>query len=263
MYNTQSLNDYTHLYKTVALSIIIYVLLMLTASIVLIFAFDFPDILRKPIEEMLGLFHENRVITVPAYYVFVLSGVAFIMMVSLLYKIVTPKDSVAGFMALVSGILFGLLSNLGFIRWPFLMDYLGQVISDPATSETQRQTIEIVFNSFHNYAGVAVGENFAFWFEGFWILFFSASISRQKNLFPSYLSKLGTIIGAGMLIYTLEQFGGVFSVMGHINMLIHAGFLIWLLAVAILLIKKQPELGKFTSGFLILGYIILLVTAYA
>ena len=112
------------------------------------------------------------------------------------------------------------------------------------------------------YKSVAVGENFAFWFEGFWLIFFSAAFSRNKDIFPSYLSTLGYIIGAGMLIYTLEQFGGIFAALGAINVIIHAGFLMWLLALAVLLIKRTPELGKLASGLLIIGYILLLVTAY-
>ena len=255
-------NVQAQLFKYTAMTIIAYVSLMLTASIILIFAFDFPDILREPVDKMLGLFYSNRNITVPAYYVFVLSGIAFVMMVALLYKAITPRESTSGFLALISGILFGVLSNLGFIRWPFLMDYLGKVISDPAVNDMQKQTVEIVFNAFHNYAGVAVGENFAFWFEGFWVLFFSISIARQDKLFPRYMTKIGYIIAAGMFVYTLEQFGGIFTVLGEINVIIHAGFLMWLLGISVLLLKKRPELGKISAGLLIIGYFVLLATAY-
>jgi hypothetical protein len=184
------------------------------------------------------------------------------MMASLFYRVVTPRESVSGFLALISGILFGLLSNLGFIRWPFLMAYLGEMVSDPATGQSQKDTIVLIFNSFHNYAGVAVGENFAFWFEGFWVLFLSAAIARQKHIFPTYIKTIGYIIGALMLIYTLEQFGGIFAFLGEINVIIHAGFLIWLLAIAILLLRRRPQLGKPAVVLLLFGYVILLITAY-
>ncbi|MCP5062665.1 MAG: DUF4386 domain-containing protein [Ignavibacteriae bacterium] len=249
-------------------SIIVYVFLMLAASISLIFVFDFPDILREPVEVMLTKFNNNRDLVIPAYYLFVLSGLAFIFMVLLIHKAVVQKESVPGFLAVVFGVLFGLTSNLGFIRWPFLMDYLSQMYNNPTTTFAQKEIIKITFNSFHNYAGVAVGENFAFWFEGFWTIFISQTISNRSDLFPKYLSKIGYIIGAGMLVYTLEQFGGVFALLGVISMIIHAGLLVWLLAISVIILQarngvyENPRLSKTSIVILLLLYLSLLLTAY-
>jgi hypothetical protein len=170
-------------------------------------------------------------------------------------------------LALVCGILFGLTSNLGFIRWPFLMDYLSAAYTNPGATQLQKEMIKISFDSFHNYAGVAVGENFAFWFEGFWTIFISVIIRSREDIFPAYTGIIGIIIGISMLIYTLEQFGGPFALLGEINMAVHAGFLVWLLAISILLLKtrfsnNKPVIGKTAGSILILFYMILLLTAY-
>lgn len=256
-------------YNIASLSILIYVVLMLAASISLIFVFDFPDILREPVEVMLAKFNSNSGLVVPSYYLFVLSGISFIFMTLLIHKTIVPRDSILGFLAVVSGVLFGLLSNLGFIRWPFLMKYLSGVIADPALTETGKETVKLIFNSFHTYSGVAVGENFAFWFEGFWVLFISGVIKMRKDVFPEYLSSLGFVIGAGMLVYTLEQFGGIFATLGVMNMIIHAGFLVWLCAVSILIYRFQanknymPVLGNTAGALLIVFYAVLLITSYA
>ena len=84
------------------------------------------------------------------------------------------------------------------------IDYLATTFNDPSTSEIQKENIKLIFNSFHNYAGVAVGENFAFWFEGFWMLSLSIIVKRRSDIFPKYMSITGIILGTGMLIYTLE-----------------------------------------------------------
>ncbi len=262
-YTQKMLNE-----KFVSLSILSYVVLMLTASISLIFVFDFPDILREPVDVMLAKFSENSTLIIPSYYLFVLSGIAFIFMVLLIHKSVVPKESTAGFLAVVFGVLFGLTSNMGFIRWPFLMDYLSTAFNDPATTSRQKEMIKITFNSFHNYAGVAIGENFAFWFEGFWTIFISYVFSKREEVFPKYITVTGYLIGAGMLIYTLEQFGGAFTFLGSINIIIHAGFLVWLLAVSILIYKYKTNSSSMNrlgivGGTLLMGlYLVLLATAY-
>lgn len=255
------------LYYYSGLTIAAYVILMLGAAISLIFVFDFPDILREPIDVMLAAFNNNRVLVVPSYYLFVISGIAFIFMVILVGKSVESEFSPLGLLALVSGILFGLTSNLGFIRWPFLMDYLSSTFNHPETTQMQKEMIKISFESFHNYTGVAVGENFAFWFEGFWTIFISILVKKRHDIFPKYIRIIGIPIGIGMLIYTLEQFGGPFAILGEINMLIHSGFLVWLTAIAILLVKRskmndKPELGKVISIILIIFFVVLLLTSY-
>lgn len=251
--------------KYTAISIIIYVMLMLAASLSLIFFFNFPDILREPVEVMLESFNNNRDLIVPAYYLFVLSGIVFTFMSILIYKTITTKDSTLGLFALVCGIMFGLLSNIGFIRWPFLMDYLSITFNDPNSTMAQKDSIKLIFNAFHNYAGVAVGENFAFWFEGFWMIFISILIKRKADLFPKYIGWIGILLGSGMLIYTLEQFGGIFAFLSTINVIIHAGLLVWLLAVSILLIKsgtQKQKLGVIAGSILIIFYLILLIMAF-
>ena len=57
------------------------------------------------------------------------------------------------------GVLAGLVQLLGLIRWPFLVPYLARLDADPVASPTQRETVDIVFQSFNRYLGVAVGEH--------------------------------------------------------------------------------------------------------
>ena len=66
--------------------VIIHIVMMLTAGVILIYTFDFPDILRENMETTLGLFHKNKTFTVPAYYLFTLTGISFMTIVLLLFK---------------------------------------------------------------------------------------------------------------------------------------------------------------------------------
>lgn len=233
--------------KITAWIVIFHIVLMLTAGIILIFTFDFPDILRRPMEETLGLFYKNRSYTVPAYYLFTLSGISFMLMVLLLFKTLNFQKSTTGFLAVVFGVLFGLTSSLGFIRWPFLMAHFGELLQNQSTG-ISKETLKLVYDSFHTYAGVSVGENFAFWFEFLWMFLFSRSLLYKLQVFPKYLSYIGQLLGVGMLIYALEQFGGVFSVLGPLNMIVHTAQLGWLVAISFCLFNIQKTAqGKLTT----------------
>ncbi|MDW3208374.1 MAG: DUF4386 family protein [Reichenbachiella sp.] len=210
--------------------IIIHIILMLTAGIILIYTFEFPDILRENMETTLGLFYKNRSFTVPAYYLFTLTGISFMTVVLLLFKTLNFNNSTTGFLAVVFGVLFGLTSSLGFVRWPFLMQHLGELVAH--ASPAQLETIRVIYDSFHIYAGVSVGENFAFWFEFLWMFLFSTSMLSKPDYFPNYLARIGQVLGLGMLVYAMEQFGGMFSALGPLNMIVHTGQLAWLLALA-------------------------------
>ena len=196
-------------------------------------------------ETTLGLFHSKRAFTVPAYYLFTLTGISFMTIVLLLFKTLKFQDSTPGFLAVVFGVLFGLTSSLGFVRWPFLMQHLGALVA--TTDLEQIETIRIIYDSFHIYAGVSVGENFAFWFEFLWMFLFSTSLLARPDIFPKYMARIGQGLGIGMLVYSMEQFGGMFSTLGPLNMIVHTAQLGWLLSISFCLFNVQSDKqGKLT-----------------
>ncbi len=245
--------------------ILFHILIMLTAGVILVFTFEFPDILREPMETTLGLFYKNRAFTVPAYYLFTLSGISFMTMILLLFKTLRFQESTSGFLAVVFGVLFGLTSSMGFARWPFLMQYLGEVITSK-TTDIPLNTIQVIYDSFHIYAGVSIGENFAFWFEFLWMFLFSTSILAKTEVFPKYLARVGQILGIGMLVYSLEQFGEAFSFLGPLNMIVHTAQLAWLLAIAFCLFnidsKRRGSLSFIQKTSALGMFIILLVISF-
>ncbi|WP_424961835.1 DUF4386 family protein [Ekhidna sp.] len=225
--------------------VIIHILMMLIAGVVLIYTFEFPDILRENMETTLELFYKNKAFTVPAYYLFTLTGISFMTTVLLLFKTLRFHESTSGFLAVVFGVLFGLTSSLGFVRWPFLMQHLGQLAAN--ASSDQLEYIRVIYDSFHIYAGVSIGENFAFWFEFLWMFLFSTSLLSKPEVFPRFIARIGQGLGIGMLIYSLEQFGGTFTALGPLNMIVHTAQLGWLLAVSFLLFNAESaRQGKLT-----------------
>lgn len=250
-------------YTYTAIIVCLHIVAMLTAGIILVFTFDFPDILRQPMEVTLGMFTANSSFTVPAYYLFTLTGISFMTVALLLYRVTNLRKTVFGFLATVFGVMFGLTSSLGFVRWPFLMRSLGEALQQH-TVDTE--VLRLVYTSFHTYAGISVGENFAFWFEFLWMFFVSTAMLSCSSTFPKYVARVGQVLGLGMLLYSLEQFGGLFALLGPLNMMVHTAQLAWLLAVAMCLFNyRSVGSGKLSKSQLCtcLGlYVVLLVVSF-
>jgi hypothetical protein len=233
---------------------------MLGAYFGLSAVFDFPDILRKPSSEMLGIFSERRTLVVPFYYAFVLSQLAFVAVALLLYRALRGERSTLAFVATGFGVLAGFAQALGFLRWPFLVPRLAEVVSLPSSSLATRETAVLVFESFHTYAGVAVGENLFFWCESIWAILLGVFLVRDAVV-THLMAGVLLLIGAGILIYTLEQFGGSFAALGPLNVLAHGALLFWLLGLAWLLFNAQNaptlplRLSPVAAGILLAGYL--------
>jgi len=66
------------------------------------------------------------------------------------------------------GVLAALVQFLGLARWPFLVPYLARAAAEPQASAARRDAVDIVFQSFNRYLGVAVGEHLGYGLTGAW-----------------------------------------------------------------------------------------------
>jgi hypothetical protein len=51
---------------------------------------------------------------------------------------------------------------LGWIGWPFLVPYLARAASAPDARPARLEAVDVVFQSFNRYLGVAVGEHLGY-----------------------------------------------------------------------------------------------------
>jgi hypothetical protein len=104
------------------------------------------------------------------------------------------------------GVLAGLVQLLGLIRWPFLVPYLARVDADPDASSAQREAVDIVFQSFNRYLGVAVGEHLGYLLTGTWTVLIGAAFTHT-TVAPGWLGIPGIVIGTVLALCSLEFVG--------------------------------------------------------
>lgn len=231
--------------RLLALAMLTFSALMLTAYFGLITYFQFPDVLRLPTTAMMELFIVNQPKVITFYYLFVLSQIAFIGVVLIFQHYLSRQNSVYLTLATGFGVVAGLCQAIGFARWPFLVPYLAGIVQDPAATEIQRETAVIVFQSFHNFAGIAVGENIFFLLEGLWAVCLSVHLFTCRQM-PLRLVSVLFFSGITVLTYSIEQFGGAMAVLGPLNVAAHAAIVFWFIALSVTLLTQATYVDSDT-----------------
>jgi hypothetical protein len=168
--------------------------------------FDYPDILRRPTDEVLARFREGGTTLVLVWWSFALTALLFAPVVVLLSQAIGDADGALVAVATTIGVLAAAVQFLGLIRWPFLVPYLARVAAEPDAAPARREAVDVVFQSFNRYLGVAVGEHLGYALTGTWTLLIGVALT-QTTAAPTWLGIVGLAIGPLLILCSFEFVG--------------------------------------------------------
>jgi hypothetical protein len=192
--------------------------------------FEYPDILRKPTDYILSKFSAGGNRLLVTWYSFALTGLLFIPVAILVNQVLTEDRMPYMALATVVGVLAGLVQFLGLIRWTFLVPYLARTYFEPNTSQASRDSIAVVFQAFHRYAGMAVGEHLGYLCTSVWTAFVALAIT-QSSQFSTWLGWAGFIPAIGIFVGLFEEAG--FQPAAAVNAISYILWSLWLIAVGV------------------------------
>jgi hypothetical protein len=197
-------------------------------------AFEYPDILRKPTDHILRRFKEGGASLRRLWYAFTFSAVLFTpvpVMVQQVFQPAVPWYLVVG---TTMGVLAGAVQFLGLIRWPFLVPSLADMYTKPKATQATRDSVEVVFQAFHRYVGVAIGEHLGYIFTSIWTILLCVAIIQTNLVSPLY-GWLGILPAIGVFIGVFEETG--FKSAGAINAISYILWSVWLVAFGIAFLR--------------------------
>jgi Domain of unknown function (DUF4386) len=168
--------------------------------------FDYPNILRSPTEEVLSRFKAGGVSLKLIWYGFLLTAVLLAPLAVLVGQVLDRDGLAIVPTATVVGVLAAVVQFLGLARWPFLVPTLARKYDDPASTEAAREATVVVFESFHTYLGVAIGECLGYLFTGAWTVLVGIAM-LQSSAFDAWLAWPGIAIGLALVVGSLEFVG--------------------------------------------------------
>ena len=200
--------------------------------------FEYPDILREDASYVLREFNAGGSELVAIWYGFMLTAVLFIPLAVLVHKVLARQDTPYLAVATAFGVVAGVVQFLGLVRWPFLVPYLADTYLDPASSTATKESVAVVFEAFNRYAGVAVGENLGYLFTALWTAFVALVMLGSALPIRRWLSVLGMVSAAGILVGMLEPAG--FEPAADIVVVGYLLWSVWLAVFGIFLLRSRP-----------------------
>jgi hypothetical protein len=168
--------------------------------------FEYPDVLRRPTTEVLAAFRAGGTRLVLTWWAFALTAVAMVPLVVVLSGALGDVDPTLVSLTTTVGVLAGVVQFLGLVRWPFLVPYLAREEAE-AASEVRREAIDVVFQAFNRYLGVAVGEHLGYALTGAWTLLAGVALT-QSDTAPAWTGVPALAIGPLLMLCALEFVGG-------------------------------------------------------
>ena len=201
--------------------------------------FDYPDILRRPTDEILARFRGGGSSLILTWWAFMASGALLLASVVLLARVLAPGSPTAALFALVLGVLAALVQVLGLLRWVYLVPALARAHADPAASDADRAAVVATFRAFHQYLGVGVGEHLGYLLTGAWTIAVAVGIV-DGGAAGSWLGWIALPIGAGLAVGSAEFLGPYeedgWKLAGAAIPVLYVVWSLWLVALGIDLI---------------------------
>lgn len=130
---------------------------------------------------------------------------------------------------------------LGLARWPFLVSALARAYTDPDSTEATREATKVVFDSFHRYLGVGIGESLGYLLTGTWSLLVGVAMI-QSSAFEAWLGWPGITIGLFLVIGSLEFVGRFeeqgWKLAGTIVPITYIAWSLWLILTGLILLLR-------------------------
>jgi len=201
--------------------------------------FDYPEILRKHTQEILQRFRDGGSGLVLLWWSFAMTAVLLAPAAVLLSGALPGADSTLLALGSAAGVLAAVVQFLGLIRWPFLVPYPARTATAPDASAARQEAVDVVFQSFNRYLGVAVGEHLGYLFSGAWSVLAGVAMI-QSNAVPAWLGIVGIAVGAVLALCSLE-FVGLFEPHGWklaatLTPVTYVVWSLWLVAVGVVLL---------------------------
>jgi hypothetical protein len=199
--------------------------------------FDYPNILRRPTDEILDRFRAGGSSLVLLWWAFMLSGLLFVAAAVLLGQALGFDGVIV--VATTFGVLAGLVQTLGLLRWVYAVPPLARAHADPALEPARRAANAAVFRAFHQYLGVGVGEHLGSLLTGVWSVLIGLDVLLGTSL-PTWQGWPGLVIGVGLAIGSAEYLGPNeergWRLVGAAIPILFVAWSVWLLAMGIALI---------------------------
>ena len=215
---------------------------------------DYPDILRRPVAEVLTAFQAGGPALVWIWYGFAITAVLLIpLAIALAFSHPAwqsrPIISIGG---AIIGALAGMAQAIGLFRWVFAVPPLAQAYVDPSATEASRAALEAGFALMNTWGGVAIGEHLGQILTILWIAHVASGQWADGRWFDrigaglAVLAMLGIGVGLGeglgIALNAPQPVFAMFTITGFM------AFTLWLVGLGLGMVLSGNSAGEAQFG---------------
>ncbi len=183
--------------------------------------FSYPDILLRPVAEVLTRFHAGGAPLVGTWYVYALCTPGLAVVAVLLPQVLEARGAAAR-LSVVAGVVAALAQFLGLLRWVFVVPVLAsQWVTDPAS----RDAVAVAYEVQHRLFGALVGEHVGQFAMGAWTLLAAALLAQAGR--PRWVVALGAVAGALFVLGLGAGLARVLPVPAWLQQVPLVAFVVW------------------------------------
>lgn len=209
----------------------------------LILNFDYPDILRSPVDHILTQFQAGGNPLIFTWLAFAWVGLPMLFGAIMLKPVLAKENSLFLETATTIGVIGFVVQVIGLLRWVFVVPAIARLYSDPATTPGMKDALSALFVGVHQFGGVLLGEHIGQLFIIIWMSIISAIIYKSR-MFARWVAWLGGIASGVYLLAQTELFATAisgFPVIGWAGLSGSLLWLLWMIVVGVYLIKYRTE----------------------
>jgi hypothetical protein len=209
----------------------------------LIMNFDYPDILRAPVDQILTQFQAGGNSLIYTWLAFAWVGLPILFGMIMLNQILGREKNPFLETATTIGVIGGIVQIVGLLRWVFVVPVIARLYTNPGTATAAKESLSASFMVVHQYGGVILGEHMGQFLTIIWVSMISAIIYKSP-LFAKWIAWLGWIASAIFILAQTELFATVipdFPVISWAGLYGSLLWLLWIIVVGVYLIKNKSE----------------------
>ncbi|MGF1570586.1 MAG: DUF4386 domain-containing protein [Nodosilinea sp.] len=208
----------------------------------LIQTFEYDDILRQPVDDVLTQFQAGGPALILTWLAFGLSALLLIPAALLLHRVMERHDTPYLAAATAMGALSGLLQAVGLMRWVFVVPILASLRADPATDEATQAAVRVAYQVLHQYGGVVIGEHLGQLLLIGWTVGVGMAMGRSPLVKP-WVVWWGLLTTPLLLLGQSELLATVLPAVPVVETT-PVGFIlweVWLLLLGLSLVRVSPQ----------------------
>jgi Domain of unknown function (DUF4386) len=205
----------------------------------LIARFGYDDILREPPLVVLSAFADGGPSLILIWLAFALCAASFVVVAGLVADAARAGGKVLPGFVLAAGAASAVAQAVGLSRWVFAVPGLAETALDPAASEGARAAAIVMYETLHQFAGVAIGEHIGQTLLAVWTAGLSWTLLKG-GLGPRAFGAVGLVIAPSWLVGQTELIATVIPGMPVIEItpIAFMAWEVWVLALGVAWIFK-------------------------